>query len=132
MLECCGKKQRSHAFMCDPPEGFIYQRIDFLVWCKKCKKTVMQVTRITAKNRIVTFRRVDNEARKLFDRMRSSIRFRIVEPFSLVNNHSTFFLYYNEFGRKKKCFSNFSALRIAPESLSLPEAANTLKAGFNS
>lgn len=105
--------------MCDPPEGFIYQRIDFLVWCKKCKKTVMQVTRISAKNRVVTFRRTDNEARELFERMRASIRFRIVEPFSPVGNRSAFFLYYNEFGRKKKCYSNLSALRIPPESLQL-------------
>lgn len=122
MIECCGKKQRARAFICDPPEGFIYQRIDFLVWCKKCKKTVMQVTRISVKNRVVRFRRTDDAARTLFERMRPSIRFRVVEPFSLVNNRSEFFLYYNEFGKKKKCFSNLSALKIPPDSLSLPQS----------
>jgi len=114
MIECCGKKQRSRAFICDPPDGFIYQRIDFLVWCKKCKKTVMQVTRISAKNRVVRFRRVDDEARALFEKLRTSIRFRVVEPFSLVSSHSGFYLYYNEFGKKKKCFSNLSALQPIP------------------
>lgn len=106
--------------MCDPPEGFIYQRIDFLVWCQKCKRTVMQVTRISAKNRVSRFRRTDEAARELFERMRSTIRFRIAEPFSLVNNRGGFYLCYNEFGQKKKCFSNFSSLRFVNESLPLP------------
>ena len=54
MIHCCGKNQRSKAFICDPPEGYIYQRIDFLVWCKVCKHTVMQVTRVNAKIKPVT------------------------------------------------------------------------------
>lgn len=117
MIHCCGKNQRSKAFICDPPEGYIYQRIDFLVWCKVCKHTVMQVTRINAKNRVIKFRRTDLEARKLFEKLRHSIRFRLVEPFSPINNHSSFYLYYNEFGRKKKCFSNLSSLKVVNESL---------------
>lgn len=121
MLKCCGIRQKSTAFVCDAPSGFLYQRIDFLVRCKQCKRTVMQVTRLNHQNEISTFRRTDDSARELFERMRMSILFKIVAPYEIAPSRGRFYLMYSEFGRKSRCYSNLSALIDVGESLALPE-----------
>ncbi len=121
MLKCCGIRQKSTAFVCDAPSGFLYQRIDFLVSCKHCKRTVMQVTRLNHQNEIGTFRRTDDSARALFERMRTSILFKVVEPYEIAPSRGSFYLMCNEFGRKSRCYSNLSALLDVGESLALPE-----------
>lgn len=121
MLKCCGIRQKSTAFVCDAPSGFLYQRIDFLVRCKQCKRTVMQVTRLNYQNEISSFRRTDDSARELFERMRTSIQFKVVEPYEIAPTKGAFYLMCNEFGRKSRCYSNLSALLDVGESLELPE-----------
>ena len=120
VIQCCGIRQKTSAFICDAPEGFVFQQIDFLKYCKKCKATVMQVTRLDADGNVSYFRRTNEAARGLFDRMRTSIVFKIREPFALVNNKSSFWLPYNEFGTIKRCYANLSSLKPVGESLMLP------------
>ena len=119
VIKCCGFCQKTHAFICDAPEGFVYQRIDYLVFCKVCKNTVMQVTRVDENGKISTFRRTNERARELFDRLRTSILFKLDAPMPLRGG-SSFYLRYSEFGRVKRCYSNFSALKPVGESLDLP------------
>ena len=121
MLKCCGVRQKTSAFICDAPSGFLYQRIDFLVRCKVCKRTVMHVLRLDASNNSSGFRRTDEQARELFDKMRTSILYKIVEPYEIAPTKGSFYLGYNEFGLKKRCYSNFSSLLDTGESLVLPE-----------
>lgn len=117
MISCCGRLQRGIAFMCDEPEGFLLQRIDFLCCCKQCKHTVLQVSRLDVEHRFSSFRRTDDEARALFEKLRTSIRYRIFTPYSYANNRSKFYLNCNVFGRKQKCYSNVSSLIDVGESL---------------
>ena len=120
MIECCGHKQKSVAYMCDPPKGFLLQRVDYLVWCKHCKRTIMQVTRLDLQHRVSSFRRSDADAEKLFDKLRTSILYKIKEPRTITPTHGSFWLGYNEFGHKKRCYSNLSALKTTNDSLPLP------------
>ena len=117
MIYCCGRLQRCVSFMCDAPQGFLLQRIDFLCYCKQCKHTVLQVSRLDVDHKISWFRRTDDDARKLFDRLRTSIQYRITIPYNYVNNKSSFSLGCNVFGRKQKCYSNLSSLLDVGESL---------------
>lgn len=126
VISCCGIKQKTHAYVCDPPEGYVFQQIDFLVLCKHCKSTVMQVTRLDCQNRVTYFRRTEWAARELFERMRPSIRYKIPKNHVIVNRFSSFSLPYNEFGRVKKCYSNFSSLLDVGESLDLPKSTRIL------
>ena len=121
MLKCCGIRQKSTAFICEAPLGFLYQRIDFLVRCKVCKHTVMQVSRLNLENVPSYFRRTDEQARELFERLRTSIIYKVVEPYDFAPTKGSFYLHCNEFGRKTKCYSNLSALLDVGESLCLPE-----------
>lgn len=127
MLECCGKFYKTVSFMCDAPEGFLAQRLDYLRYCGHCKRAVLQVTRINLNHEVSRFRRTDALARDLFERMRSSIIFQIVEPYNYVNQRGKRFLRYNKFGVVDKCFSNFSSLLDVGESLDLPKKRIYLK-----
>ena len=127
MLRCCGISQKSTAFICDAPNGFVYQRIDFLVKCKVCKRTVMHVMRLDSEKRVVGFRRTDEQARELFDKLRTSILYKVVEPYEIAPSKGSFYLMCNEFGRKTKCFSNLSSLLDVGESLALPDKRIILK-----
>ena len=121
VIQCCGRNQKTHAFICDAPEGFVFQQIDFLVYCKVCKTTVMQVTRVDSDGQVSYFRRTNADARRLFERMRPSIQFKVPPLFSPVSQKSSFWLPYNEFGTVKRCYSNLSALKPVGESLMLPK-----------
>ena len=121
MLKCCGIRQKTTAFICDAPDGYVFQRIDFLTYCKVCKHTIMQVTRVDASSKISWFRRTDEAARLLFDRMRTSILYKVEQPCENLPRHGRFYLFCNEFGRKTKCYSNVSSMLDIGESLSLPE-----------
>jgi len=81
----------------------------------------MQVTRLNYQNEISSFRRTDDSARELFERMRTSIQFKVVEPYEIAPTKGAFYLMCNEFGRKSRCYSNLSALLDVGESLELPE-----------
>ena len=120
VIKCCGYCQKTHAFICDAPEGYIYQRIDYLVYCKVCKNTVMQVTRVDEKGAVSSFRRTNERARELFDRLRTSILFKLDGRMPAVSGKSSFYLRYNEFGKIKRCYSNFWSLKPVGESLDLP------------
>lgn len=121
MIKCCGVRQKSVAFICDAPRGFLYQRIDFIVRCKVCKHTVMQVSRLDCDHQLSSFRRTDERAHELFERLRTSILYKVVEPYEFAPTKGSFYLNCNEFGRKVKCYSNLSSLLDVGESLSLPE-----------
>lgn len=129
VIECCGQRQKTHAYICDPPKGFVFQQIDFLVLCKQCKATVMQVTRLDCDNNISTFRRTEWAARALFEKMRPSILYKIPSPHVIVNQKSNFYLNYNEFGKVKKCYANFSSLEPVGESLFFPKEKEFIKIG---
>lgn len=121
MLKCCGRAQKSVAFMCDAPSGYLFQRIDFLICCKVCKCSVMQVSRLNVKNEFSYFRRTDEQAYELFDKLRTSIIYKIKEPYNYAPQKGSFFLMCNEYGRKTKCYSNLSSMLDVGESLALPE-----------
>ncbi len=120
VLQCCNLRQKTHTYVCDPPEGFVFQRLDYLGWCKQCKSTVLQVSRIDISSNVSYFRRTDEKAKELFERLKSSIRFKINDGAWGVQPRSSYWLGYNEFGKKKRCYSNFSSLQPLGESLMLP------------
>lgn len=120
MIVCCGLKQKSVTYICEPPDGFIFQQIDYLVWCKHCKRSVLQVTRLDLDNNVSYFRRTDDAAKKLFNKLRPSIIYKLKNSFSFASAHGSFWLGYNEYGRKKRCYSNLSSLMTVNESLPLP------------
>lgn len=122
LIHCCGRLQKTKAFVCEPSDGYIHMRLDWLPVCKSCRSTVLQVTRFDLDHNISRFRRTEKVARELFDSLRTSIIYEVESPFCIIPTHSGSYLCYSEFGVKKRCYSSLSTLKAGLfESLSLPE-----------
>lgn len=111
-IHCCGGLRKSKSYSIVPEKKYLSARLDYLEQCPVCGHTVTQLTRMDFDNRISTCRKVNDKARQLFETLQNSI---IAQENSFPNyspTRSKFYLYYNEYGVKKKCYSNLSTLKI--------------------
>ena len=96
-----------------PYNDFLICEVDYLKRCPVCGHLVVQLTRINnVKDEISTIRQVNTKARKFFDKLKSQILYED----KIINYpnkyHGKFYLNYNEFGVKKRCYSNLGRLKI--------------------
>ncbi|MBP3821105.1 hypothetical protein J6G99_05620 [bacterium] len=111
-IHCCGGLRKTKSFVLAPSENFIMCEIDYLGKCPICGHTVVQLTRIDEKNEITSIRYTNKQARKFFEKLKPKILYeRKYYDYSKIYK-GTFYLYYNEFGIKKRCYSNISNLKI--------------------
>lgn len=111
-IHCCAGLRKSKTFSLKPEKEYQFAQIDFLEECPVCGHCVVQITRIDLDNKISICRKVNQKARCLFDKLKKSIIFEKKSDSPGVKNTSKFYLYYNEFGVKKKCYSNLSSLKM--------------------
>ena len=91
----------------------MFAQIDYLAECPVCGHSIAQLTRIDFDNNVSVCRKVNDKARKLFDKIKKLILFeKKEEGVRLGSYYSNFYLNYNEFGIKKRCYSNLSSLKI--------------------
>lgn len=90
----------------------MFAQVDYLEECPVCGHTVVQLTRIDFENNVSICRKINDKARKLFNKLKNLILFEKKTEGMRLKVHSKFYLHYNEFGVKKKCFSNLSSLKI--------------------
>lgn len=121
VIHCCGGLRKSKSYLLQVQDGFLQVRMDWLESCPVCSHTVLQLTRLNYKNEISVVRKVNSKARKLREKLESSIILEITKNQSIQpSSGSSFYLFYNDFGKKKKCFSNLSTLKMGvSESLEL-------------
>lgn len=111
-IHCCAGLRKSKSYSVSPEDNYLFAQIDYLEKCPICGHTVTQLTRIDFENNVSICRKINDKARKLFDKLKSSILFENKTQSIGSKVHSNFYLYYNEFGVKKKCYSNLSTLKI--------------------
>lgn len=90
----------------------MFAEVDYLETCPICGHTVTQLTRIDSDNNVSVCRKINEKARKLFDKLKNSILYEKKTEGTRLKVYSKFYLNYNEFGVKKKCYSNLSTLKI--------------------
>ena len=111
-IHCCAGLRQSKNYSLIPEESYLFAQVDYLEECPICGHSVIQITRIDVYNKVSVCRKINEKARKLFEKLRESIiAEKKTENFSL-KNHSKFYLGYNEYGVKKKCYSNLSSLKM--------------------
>lgn len=122
-IHCCGGLRKSKSYAVTPEENYLFAQVDYLQECPICGHTVTQLTRIDYKNEVSTYRKVNEKARKLFEKMKTLILFeKNAETIGYIPS-SKYGFYYNEFGVKKKCYSNLSSLKMGTfESKNLPKS----------
>lgn len=111
-IHCCAGLRNSKSYSVMPEKNYAFAQVDYLDKCPICGHTVIQLTRIDFDNNVSVCRKINEKARKLFNKLKDSILFEKKEAGVRVKAYSKFYLNYNEFGVKKKCYSNLSTLKI--------------------
>lgn len=128
LVHCCGGKRKSKSYSLAPEKDYIFAEFDYLEECPVCGHTVAQVTRVDFNNNISVCRKVNEKARKFFDKLKTSIISEQSVQFKCITSYSGFYLNYNEFGTKKKCYSNLSTLKMGLfENKNLTDIKNKIK-----
>ena len=111
-VHCCGALRKTRTFCLSPQEGFRICELDYLATCPVCGHTVVQLTRIDDKDNLSVIRKVNKKAREFFSKLRNFVLYE-EKPINFNRmHHGTFYLNYNEFGVKKRCYSNLKTLKI--------------------
>lgn len=112
-VHCCAGLRKSKTYSISPEEEYMFAQMDYLDECPICGSTIAQLTRIDFKNNVSVCRKVNDKAKKLFNKIKEIILFeKKEESIRLRGYYSNFYLNYNEFGVKKKCYSNLSSLKM--------------------
>ena len=111
-IHCCAGLRKSKSYSVVPEKGYVTAELDYLEICPVCGHTVVQLTRVGFDNNISVCRKINAKAKNFFDKMQSSILFEREIAETKLKIHSKFYLYYNEYGVKKKCYSNLSTLKM--------------------
>ena len=111
-IHCCGALHKTRTFCIVPQGKFVLCELDYLSKCPICGHTVAQLTRIDNNEDITVIRRTNKKAREFYNDLKKQILYEIRPINYNVVYNGRFYLNYNEFGVKKRCYSNLSALKI--------------------
>ncbi len=111
-IHCCGALHKTRTFCLAPQDKFLLCEVDYLVRCPICGHTVVQLTRIDEADNISVIRKINKKAKDFFYKLKSHILYEIKPIKYNKINTGKFYLNYNEFGVKKRCYSNLSSLKI--------------------
>lgn len=111
-IHCCAGLRKTKSYSVSPDADYFMAQVDYLEKCPICGHTVTQLTRIDFDNKVSVCRKVNDKARKLFDKLKHSILFEQKVEIPNIKTYSNFYLHYNEYGVKKKCYSNLSSLKM--------------------
>lgn len=107
---CCEKVRTARVFRLEPRDGYVFCEASYLKSCPVCSNAVLQLERYDAKGIRSVLRYKGSRAQRTFSSLRKSILFEL-ENFVQKGEKGGFYLNYNEFGRKKRCYSNLSAMK---------------------
>lgn len=111
-IHCCGALRKTKSYAIVPCDKFVLCELDVLSKCPVCGHLVVQLTRVSDKDEISTVRKINSKAKKFFKSLEKAILYEKVPQKVPRYGHGKFYLNYNEFGVKKRCYSNLSTLKI--------------------
>lgn len=111
-IHCCGALHKTRTFKLAPQGKFLICELDYLTKCPVCGHTVVQLTRIDNEKKLSVIRKVNAKAKAFYQKIKSKLLCEIKIINYNSQNYGKFYLNYNEFGIKKRCYSNLSTLKI--------------------
>ncbi len=112
-VHCCGALRECRTFEMKPDEKFKKKELDYLLTCPVCGHTVLQLTRVDIYNNLAVYRLNNKKAKKFFEKYSKDIVKEIfIYDLPVIKTNSKFYLNYNEYGKKKRCYSNLSSMKI--------------------
>lgn len=116
-IHCCGGLRKTRSFKLIPQDNFVLCEVDYLQKCPVCGHTTVQLTRINKLNEITTIRRTNKKAITFFNKLKSKILYEKEYVNHSQKNLGKFYLYYNEYGTQKRCYSNLSNMKLGLKNL---------------
>ena len=111
-IHCCGALRRTRTYCIAPKDNFIVSEIDYLNKCPVCGNLSVQLTRIDINNNLSVIRKQNSKGIKFFNKLKKFILYE-EKPLDYTKLPiGKFYLNYNEFGVKKRCYSNFSTMKL--------------------
>lgn len=111
-IHCCGGLRKTRSFVLSPADKFVVCELDYLTKCPVCGHFVIQLTRIDSENNISVLRFANKKAELFWKKFQNKILYEKKSFDYSKRKGGTFYLNYNEFGVKKRCYSNLSNLKI--------------------
>ncbi len=111
-IHCCGGLRKTQSFTLIPNKEFVVCELDYLKKCPICGNTVVQLTRISKDENISTVRYHNKNALAFLKKMKPKILYENKYIDYSKTKKGNFYLNYNEYGIKKRCYSNLSNLKI--------------------
>ena len=111
-IHCCAGLRKSKSYSLSPEKEYFMAQVDYLETCPVCGHSVLQLTRVDFDNNVSVCRKINDKARKFFEKLKTSILFEKKSSGTNPIGHSKFYLGYSEFGKKKKCYSNLRTLKM--------------------
>ncbi len=111
-IHCCGALHKTRTYRLVPQDSFILCELDYLAKCPVCGHMVVQLTRVDRDDNISVVRKVNKKAKLFFEKLKKLILYEVRSIKYNKVNCGKFYLNYNEFGVKKRCYSNLRTLKI--------------------
>lgn len=111
-IHCCGTLHKTRSFKLVPQDNFQVCEVDYLTKCPICGHVVVQLTRIDKNQNLSVVRKANTKAIKFFEVLKKQVLYEI-KPINYQKvNSGRFYLNYNEYGVRKRCYSNLSTLKM--------------------
>lgn len=110
-IHCCAGLRKARSFELSPAEGFVVCKLDRLVCCPVCGHYVIQLTRLDLSNTVSVVRFTNTKAKKFWKKVKKNILYE-EKDYDYSSQKGCFYLNYNEYGIKKRCYSNLSNMKL--------------------
>lgn len=118
-IVCCGHKRPAKNYAIQPSQDTLEAVITVLDECPICGSKVVELTKAVVVNNgshvldeIIVIRKVNKKAVDFFEKLKPFILFEIKNKNISYPSSGSWYLSYNEYGKKKKCYSNLSSLKL--------------------
>ena len=112
-LHCCGALRKCKTYKIKLSDNLIFCELDFLEKCPSCEHTVLKLTKVKNNGESSTYILKNKKAKAFFEKIKPEIICESVEVNNIFTTpKSKLYLNYNEYGKKKKCFSNLSTMKL--------------------
>ena len=110
-IHCCAGLRKTRSFELVPAEGFVVCKLDKLVKCPVCGHYVIQLTRLDNSKSVSVVRMTNSKAKKFWKKIKNEILYE-EKDYDYTKMKGSFYLNYNEYGIKKRCYSNLSNMKL--------------------
>lgn len=112
-IHCCGGLRACKTFELKSDEKYKIKELNYLEECPICGHTILQLTRLSTINKISIYRLINKKAKIFFEKYSKDIVKEIDKPENFAfKSNGKFYLNYNEYGRKRRCYSNLSSMKL--------------------